>query len=201
MPAALKTPVLEPDFAPDTPDNWNSAAAPRAASAGSARLASPARTAPRTAPRELERRQPAARLARSQPAARPSESAVEAAARARQIERKHRPFRLTITAALCGGALMGQLVLLLWLHGKTLTSARDVEKMDTQIAQVSNQIERTQERIAAFDSSPQIKHWAAEKGWSPATHQDFDDITQPAQARAQAEAAPDNARQPEVSAR
>lgn len=83
---------------------------------------------------------------------------------------------------------MGQLVLLLWLHGKTLTAAREVEKMDAQIADVSNHIERTQERIAAFDSSPQIKHWAAEKGWKPATHLDFDDITKAGQARAAAQA-------------
>ncbi len=211
MPAALKTPLLEPDFAPD---NWNTSALakpssrpapasvsgasarPALSQASAARAASPARISPREReqnrePSREEERQAAARPLRSRPVARPQDGVAEevATALALKRERKHRPFRLTVTATLCGCALMGQLVMLLWLHGKTLTSAREVEKMDTQIAEVSNQIERTQERIAAFDSSPQIKQWAQEKGWRPAAHPDIDDITHPDQARAQADTA------------
>lgn len=200
MPAALKTPLLEPDFAPDnstltstrnrpTPSaRAASAAAPRdeAALSGaspyaSARAASPARISPREAERDLS-----APAVRSRPQARtPLET--EPGSRAVRRERQHRRFRPTLTAVLCIGAFLGQLILLLWLHGKTLSSAREVEKIDAQIADVSNHIERTQERIAAFDSSPQIKHWAAQKGWKLAEHGDFDDTTKVDQARAMAQ--------------
>jgi hypothetical protein len=104
-------------------------------------------------------------------------AASTAAQRRAQKKQRHRPLRLTWTATLCGCALMGQLVVLLWLHGRALTAAREVEKVDAQIAEVFNQIERTQERIAAFDSSPQIKQWARQAGWREANQLDMDDIT------------------------
>ena len=190
MPAALKTPQLEPDFAPfNSPSNTSAASSP-AASPASARAAVGASTSQRAPSREAER-QVAAPPERSRPhapAARNEREVAEPLPRYVRRERHHRRFRPTLTAVLCGGALLGQLVLLLWLHGKTLSSARQVEKMDAQIADVSNHIERTQERIAAFDSSPQIKQWAAQKGWKPAEHGDFDDITKADQARAIAQA-------------
>lgn len=202
MPAALKTPLLEPDFAPDNPTPTStrnrpaasaraaSAAAPRdeAALSGaspyaSARAASPARVSPREAERDLS-----APSVRSRPQA-PAriEHEAEPGSRAVRRARQHRRFRLPLTAVLCISAFLGQLILLLWLHGKTLSVARQVEKIDARIADVSNHIERTQERIAAFDSSPQIKQWAAQKGWKLAEHGDFDDITKADQARVMAQ--------------
>ena len=175
MPAALKTPLPQHDLAPDSPVIPHAAAPSQRAAA----VAVPAPARPR---RDVPR---------SKPLARPAEGKSAAPAAAAQAARHHRHFRPTITALLCGSALMGQLVLLLWLHGKTLTAAREVEKLDVQIADVSNHIERAQERIAAFDSSPQIKHWAAQKGWRPVTHSDFDDITKPEAARAAAQAQPE----------
>lgn len=206
MPAALKTPLLESDFAPLNPtSNWNTSAAPaRAASPAPARVAaagashaergasvgaaSPARISTREPARDVAAPPMRSRPEPLAPPARTQREVAEVGPRYVRRERSHRRFRPTLTAVLCGGALLGQLVLLLWLHGKTLSSARQVEKMDAQIADVSNHIERTQERIAAFDSSPQIKQWAAQKGWKPAGHGDFDDITKADQARAIAQA-------------
>lgn len=216
MPAALKNPVLdraprEPDFAPDNsaptapPTRDSSPAAPRASSAragvsvsgASARVASPARITAREASPERDplrdslRERDISVSARPRPEARPAGRLVEEAALAPRKPlriQRHRDFRPGVTAVLCGCTLMGQLVLLIWLHGKTLTSAREVERMDAQIAEVSNQIERTQGRIADYDSWPQIKHLATQKGWKPASHPDMDEVTKPQVARAQAEA-------------
>jgi cell division protein FtsL len=181
MPAALKTPFLETDLAPD-----NSAPAPDS----NAARATPRRSTPATTGTTAQ--SSARRIAtQGRVPSRAAEPAGEEASRRKSSRREaqHRQFRPSLTAMLCGCALMGQLVLLLWLHGNTLTAAREVEKVDAQIAETSNDIERVQERVAAFDSSPQVKQWAAEKGWKLATPHDFDDTTQIEQARAMAQAA------------
>lgn len=136
-------------------------------------VVSPRRVAP--APRRTPQTRPVPVAPREEI---PAEIKIEAAQkRARSRARTHRPLRLTWTAVLCVSALMGQLVLLLWMHGRALSAAREVDHLDAQIVLTANQIERTQERIAAYDSAPRIAQWAKELGWRPAGHLDFDDVT------------------------
>lgn len=103
--------------------------------------------------------------------ARRSERAREVRRRAR---RRHRPLRLSFGTVLCGAALLGQLTLLLWMHGRALSSSHRATKLDQEITNTRNQIARTQERIAAYDSSAHLEEWAKERGWKLADHRDFD---------------------------
>ncbi|MDF2439942.1 MAG: hypothetical protein JWN98_926 [Abditibacteriota bacterium] len=103
--------------------------------------------------------------------ARRSERAREVRRRAR---RRHRPLRLSFGTVLCGAALLGQLTLLLWMHGRALSSSHRAAKLDQEITNTRNQIARTQERIAAYDSSAHLEEWAKERGWKLADHRDFD---------------------------
>lgn len=174
MPAALKTPRYEPEIAPD---NLEPQAVPTegAAVAVSAPPRRTARRSGRTRDEEELERFGGARTAA--PTARASTS--ERASVAVRYERRHRPLKLPLTIAFCIAAILFELVALLWLHSRTMTAAREVEKLDARIAEVSNHVERTQERIAAYDSTPQIKQWAAQRGWRPANHSDFDLVTEP----------------------
>ena len=104
--------------------------------------------------------------------ARRSERAREVRRRAR---RRHRPLRLSFGTVLCGAALLGQLTLLLWMHGRALSASHYATKLDQKITNTRNQLARTQERIAAYDSSAHLEEWAKERGWKLADHRDFDD--------------------------
>lgn len=103
--------------------------------------------------------------------ARRSERAREVRRRAR---RRHRPLRLSFGTVLCGAALLGQLTLLLWMHGRALSSSHRAAKLDQEITSTRNQIARTQERIASYDSSSHLEEWAKERDWKLADHRDFD---------------------------
>ena len=108
----------------------------------------------------------------------PSESLQARRAERRRAQRAHRPLRVRLTHFVCGAAVLGQLVLLLWVHGRALSASHRADKLDLQIVAKQNLVERTQERIAALDASPQLNHWAAERGWRMALHSDFDDVTE-----------------------
>jgi cell division protein FtsL len=110
-----------------------------------------------------------------------SEEEARQAARSRATRRRakqrHKPLRLSITTALCSLALLGQLTMLLYLHGRALSASRESGKLDQQIKLVENQIGRTEKQIAVQDSSAHLEDWAKERGWKLADHRDFDDVT------------------------
>ncbi|MBV9865925.1 MAG: hypothetical protein JO316_11265 [Abitibacteriaceae bacterium] len=126
------------------------------------------------------------------------EARTKARAARRRARRSHRPFRLSWQASVAGCVLLCQLVALLYMQGMTLSARNNSYRLDKEIAQVQGNVTRTQKEIAALDSSPRIAQWAHERGWSVATQDKLDSITN--RTPATLEAAPTDAASGDVAA-
>lgn len=103
---------------------------------------------------------------------------IAARQQARRHERlKHRPFRMTLLATALAGAPLALLACLLWMKSNALALSREEAELHNSIVAARFELQSTRKEIASVNASPQVEHWARERGWRQATQQDFDDVS------------------------
>lgn len=95
----------------------------------------------------------------------------------RKARLKHRPFRMTLLASAMAGAPLALLACLLWMHSSALELSRQDKALQDKIEAARFELQSTRRDIASVNASPQVEHWARERGWRQATQQDFDDVS------------------------
>ena len=94
----------------------------------------------------------------------------------RRARLRHRPFRLTLAAAVLAGAPLFLVASLLWLRSSALAMSRSDTKVQDQINAARFSLQATRKEIAAMNASPHLEQWAKERHWQRATQKDFDQV-------------------------
>lgn len=98
-----------------------------------------------------------------------------------RTRRAHRPVTLSLTTVLFGGAILAQLLGLLYVKSLATDAAhRSIELGDEsrgEIGKTNEAIAQTQGKIARMSSPSQIEHWANASKWHVASPAQFDDLT------------------------